>query len=389
MHRPAHRDLAARHAGGAGPLLLALLLPVVLVLAGGSQAFAAEPPAEPPPPADAPAAEEDAGGAATAEERIADYLRRKEQRRVQRETPPVETASVPAPAEPPPSTPPVETPVAEAQRRKEERRAQREAAQAEKAVIAAAKAPSPPEIPVEVEERQARQAASTATAATQVASTAAPSVAAPPAPAAASSPADRKRLPRALARAQDNVRHTALGADPTVQSLLDAIDRQEASPQQLAAFGSFVSEHGLIRDALAYYEVALRLVGDDPVLWVNYGTLQRKVDDLSAATAAYVRALSLNPNYSLAHYNLGAVMEAQGKYEDSIEEYKLALRLDPLLGDAAYNPQAATNDRLIAVKLMLYEERVGNAGLPLADLPEIDLGDVPRPAVAGAESEEN
>ena len=115
--------------------------------------------------------------------------------------------------------------------------------------------------------------------------------------------------------------------------------------------------------------MALRLVKDDPVIWVNAGTLHRKLDELSAAASAYARALSINPNYALAHYNLGAVQDSQGKYKEALKSYKLALTLDPTLGDPMYNPQAANNTHLSTVKLMIYKEQIGTAGLPLVEIP--------------------
>lgn len=187
---------------------------------------------------------------------------------------------------------------------------------------------------------------------------------APPAPGKAS-PA----LPRGLVRAQERVRRTNLDDDPTVVRFLQMVEDRQASPHQLAAFGNFLSDNGLHGEALAYYDVALRLVDDDPVLWVNVGTLHRKVQDLSAAASSYARALSLNPNYGLAHYNLGAVFDSRGKYKQALEEYKIALALDPTLGDPAINPQAVSNEHLATVKLMLYEETIGTAGLPLVEVP--------------------
>jgi tetratricopeptide (TPR) repeat protein len=177
------------------------------------------------------------------------------------------------------------------------------------------------------------------------------------------------RLPRALAQIQEQLRATDFGQDPTVRSYLDLIDRGEATPQQLAAFGNFLSQNGMTRDAIEYYGVALSMEKRDPLLWMNVGTLHRKLQELSMAATAYGRALSLDPNNAFAHYNLGSVLDEMGKYKESIEEYKLALTLDPTLGDPVYNPAAANNDRLLAVKLMLYGEEAGSLGLPLVDLP--------------------
>jgi len=176
------------------------------------------------------------------------------------------------------------------------------------------------------------------------------------------------RLPRGLARAQANLRSTELALDPTVGEYLDLIDRQEASAEELAAFGSFVAQSGMVREALAYYDVAVRLDQDDPVLWVNAGTLRLQAHDRTGAASAFGRALSINPNNAVAHYNMGAVLDELNKYEEAVQAYKTALALDPSLGDPRYNPQAANNDLLLAVKLMLYQDQAGSLAVPLLDV---------------------
>lgn len=176
------------------------------------------------------------------------------------------------------------------------------------------------------------------------------------------------RLPRGLARAQANVRATELAEDSTVQQYLDRIDDQRASPHQLAAFANFIAQNGMTRDALEYYEVALRLEPRDAVLWINAGTLHMQRHDLSAAASAFGRALSLEPNNAVAHYNMGTVLDEMDRYEDAIASYRTALSLDPSLGDPAENPQAANNDLLLAVKLMLYEQQAGSLSMPLLDV---------------------
>jgi len=174
-------------------------------------------------------------------------------------------------------------------------------------------------------------------------------------------------MPQELALAQETVRRSHLGQEPTVVGYLDLIESFEASPHQLAAFGSFLAEHGLLQEALVYYDVALSIETQDPVLWLNLGTLFRQSGQYNDAISAYVEALSLDPNNAMAHYNLGAVLDAKGKYEPALEEYKLALQLDPSLGDPAVNPQAASNQRLHTVLLLLYQE--SSLGMPLVKVP--------------------
>jgi len=181
---------------------------------------------------------------------------------------------------------------------------------------------------------------------------------------------DRVYMPRGLARVQESLREGEIGRDPTVRAYLDLIDRGEASPHQLAAFGNFLSQNGMTRDGMEYYAVALGIEKNDALLWMNVGTLHRQMQEFSMAANAYGKAVSIEPNNAFAHYNLGSVLDEMGKYEEAIEAYKLALTLDPTLGDIAYNPQAANNEQLLAVKLMLYQEQAGALGLPLVELPE-------------------
>ena len=180
-------------------------------------------------------------------------------------------------------------------------------------------------------------------------------------------------LPRDMRRIQELLWEGSLGQDPTVRSYLGLIERGEASPQQIAAFGNFLGEAGMKRAAIAYYGIALQMEKNDALLWLNVGTLHRQVGEYSAASSAYSRSLTVDPNNAFAHYNLGAVMDEMGRYEEAIREYKMALTLDPSLGDPVVNPQAVNNERLLAVQLMLYKEQEGSLGLPLIAIPGGEL----------------
>jgi len=181
---------------------------------------------------------------------------------------------------------------------------------------------------------------------------------------------ERYQLPKEIQRMNEIIRDMEMGKDPSVAGYIDLIELGEASPQQIAAFGSFLSQNGMNRVALSYYDLAVSLEQEDPLLWMNLGTILRQIGELSEAAKAYSEALALAPNNAFAHYNLGAVLDGLGKYEDCLEEYRIALTLDPSLADPAINPQIANNERLLAVKLTLYRENVGTLGLPLVDLPD-------------------
>jgi tetratricopeptide (TPR) repeat protein len=241
-------------------------------------------------------------------------------------------------------------------RKKEEKRATRELDKLERDADAA--------LALELERDQLAEQAAAAEAGAAAAAAAPPS--AEPVPGSSS-------LPKKLAEVQAAIRLTSLAKEPSVRAYLDLIDRQQASPQQLAAFGSFLAESGANRLALVYYDLAIKLDRKDPTIWVNLGTLYRQLNEPDKAKSAFSQALNLNPADSVAHYNIGTILDSQGKYKQALEAYRIALTLDPALGDPAFNPSAANNDRLMAVKLMLYQDQAGNIGLPLVDVSGGDI----------------
>jgi DNA-binding winged helix-turn-helix (wHTH) protein/TolB-like protein/Flp pilus assembly protein TadD len=93
-----------------------------------------------------------------------------------------------------------------------------------------------------------------------------------------------------------------------------------------------------MRKALAAANKAIAL---DPELdeahnalgWVKYLAQW----DWSGAEQEFQRAIQLNQNNSQAHINYAAVLSAQGKHEQALQEGRVALRLDPSSGDVYYN----------------------------------------------------
>ncbi len=182
-------------------------------------------------------------------------------------------------------------------------------------------------------------------------------------------------LSKQLAMAQEIIRNSRLSQSPSVLQYLDLVDSQEASAQQMAAFGNFIADSGSPKVALVYYDTAVKMDKTDALLWINLGTIQRQLMDNDAAAKAYLQAIELDRTNAVAHYNLGATYDSLGKYKQAINEYKVALTLDPTLADPMVNPQAANNDRLLAVQLLLYQEQAGGLGVPLLSVPDGELPD--------------
>ena len=95
------------------------------------------------------------------------------------------------------------------------------------------------------------------------------------------------------------------------------------------------------------------------------GTLQQRAEDHSAAAKSFANTIKLDPANALAHYNLGVSLNEMNEYDEAIEEFKLALTLDPELADPEKNPQVINNNLLLPVQLEIYKRNQGTTGIQL------------------------
>jgi tetratricopeptide (TPR) repeat protein len=175
-------------------------------------------------------------------------------------------------------------------------------------------------------------------------------------------------VPDSLKRVQGILRAGPLKDDPKARFYMDLVENNQASPAQMATFGSLLAQKGMPGAAIVYYQEAARRDPRNPLLWLNTGTVYRLLGDDNKAAGAYLRSVELDPFIAEAHYNLGAAYDALNEYDKAVEEYMLALTLDPKLGDSRYNPQVVNNARMDVVQLLLYQRQLGARGLPLAEI---------------------
>ncbi len=96
----------------------------------------------------------------------------------------------------------------------------------------------------------------------------------------------------------------------------------------------------LDQQAIHYYQEAVKLP-IYPLLklgaYNNLGNLLKAAGDLVGAKTAYEKAIAIDPNFAIGHYNLGMTQKAMKLYTDAIASYQKAIRLNPKYADACQN----------------------------------------------------
>lgn len=97
--------------------------------------------------------------------------------------------------------------------------------------------------------------------------------------------------------------------------------------------GKSLMDRGERAEALQEYETALRLypdyAGTDPSFNAGYGDLLLHAGRIEEGLRALERAVSLDPQWSSLHYNLGLAYARQERYEQAEQEWRQALALYP------------------------------------------------------------
>jgi lipoprotein NlpI len=91
-----------------------------------------------------------------------------------------------------------------------------------------------------------------------------------------------------------------------------------------------VARMGLDRRELARgdFEEALRIKSSHAPALTNLGNLLLEEGDLVGAIARYRSAIDADPQYAVAHLNLGVAYKKSGRWAEAVRELRLAQRLE-------------------------------------------------------------
>jgi len=117
--------------------------------------------------------------------------------------------------------------------------------------------------------------------------------------------------------------------------------REPATPQRLslgirgklanghAELGKKYHELGMYAEALAEYDMALRLCPNFPDIHTRRAVSCRELGQLAEAQVSLLKALELKPNYVQAYLNLGMLHEKMGNLTEATKSWERVLELEP------------------------------------------------------------
>jgi Flp pilus assembly protein TadD len=113
---------------------------------------------------------------------------------------------------------------------------------------------------------------------------------------------------------------------------------------------ALINQHQVVA-ALTAFRQAITLVPNDPQAHNNLATTYLLLGDVAAGRRSLQKALELDPDYGSAHYNLGCLLEKEGKFTEALAEMQLALR-------------ANNNDAVLQAKIVQLRQSISQQLVP-------------------------
>ena len=90
-------------------------------------------------------------------------------------------------------------------------------------------------------------------------------------------------------------------------------------------------------EAIKYIKLLNEKFPNQPLLFNLIGACYKEIGQLDGAVQMFQRAVSINPKYAEAFFNLGATLQALDQKDDAVENYQKAIDITPNYPDALNN----------------------------------------------------
>ena len=114
-------------------------------------------------------------------------------------------------------------------------------------------------------------------------------------------------------------------------------NKQKVNTGQLIKKAFDLQAHGRKLEAAKYYEYLIKQGIKDCRVFSNYGIFLNEIGKHKESESKLKKAISLNPEYANAYYNLAVLFISQGNLEKAELELKKAIKLKSDFAIAHYN----------------------------------------------------
>ena len=113
--------------------------------------------------------------------------------------------------------------------------------------------------------------------------------------------------------------------------------QEELEAWEIVNKGAALSNLGRTKEALSYFDKALKIMPRFDAAWLNKGVVHAKSGRDEEALACYAKAIEISPNSPDAWYNCGLAYQNKGTLENALTSYEKAIAINPLFEAAWLN----------------------------------------------------
>jgi len=161
-------------------------------------------------------------------------------------------------------------------------------------------------------------------------------------------------------------RRYLIAGNPLDERIREQEKLVEADPTSAALhndFGNLLALRRFPRQAREHYKIAMNLDKKNYLAPYNMGIVLETEGKVSQAIRAYEKAVDRNRGFPPGLFRLGRLYESQGWEARAIEAYAKALRIDPEMRDPRHNPLVVGTRLLDRASLSNYQRSLATASL--------------------------
>ena len=153
--------------------------------------------------------------------------------------------------------------------------------------------------------------------------------------------------------------------DETIREYWQKAEREELDPPALVDLGTMLFYRGYPKDAIRYFQRALKLDSDLYEAWFRIGLVEHSEGNFDNARQAYKRCLKKLTGHGWCNFYRGLLEEQLGHGSDAMYFYRRALKFAPELADPKVNPEVMASRLILGAQLENQDRRDFKASVPM------------------------